>query len=503
MGNDAVRVAVLADTHLGYAAKVRTHPATGLNERVRDGMLAMRETVDQILAADVDVVVHAGDLFHKPWPAVAEIVWAKRQLDRFAAAGIPVVVSTGNHDAASERGRFPATAAIHDPDRGITAVTDPLAVFRPDGLDGLAVTVLTHYGLARAERLVPDPVDGEVNLLTAHGAAMLPGHEVFRCADSPGELPIGLDILTNPGWAAVALGHYHGQGPLPGLGRQQVWYAGSALRRGFADGPGGRGWLLLQIAADGTVTITPQFIAQRPQYDLPVIDAAGLTGDEVHERVRAHLGSVDVADAIVRQVVINVTGTHRAGMRLPALADAASSALQWMPVLRRPEPVPLTLTTDGGTEATVTDVAGSLRTARAADLPVVFGGYVSDWAAAAGVAAALIPAVTEDGQRHLRAAAGITEPVHDDTAALPPTPGPVPAGDPGIGHQDSADAVPVADPFTVEPRPAVAPRPAAAAADYDLAAPDETDEWIDDLANPDPGDTDPLIDAVTGQAVPW
>jgi hypothetical protein len=419
------RVAALSDTHLGYAARCRSH-SSGLNMRVRDGFLGLRETVDQILEADVDLVLHGGDLFHRSHPAISEIAWARRQLERFTAAGIPVMVSTGNHDFANDRGKSPATAAIHDPDRGIDAVIEPYRVFRP--VDGLNVHVISHVGLLAAERIIPEPIDGEVNLFTTHGAAQVPGHEIFATVDSPGEAVIGYDLLTLP-WSASLLGHYHGMGALPGFDggpTGQVWYAGSLLRRGFSDPEGGRGWLLVTIHDDGQVTVEPQCIRQRPQFDLPWIDAAGMTGAQVEEAIRENMAAVDLGDAIVRQRVVNCSLPVRRGVDTQALADLAKDALVWQPEFTRPAQLDFAA-------STAADVAvGSLSTAGSADLPTMFSGWYADFAERSAVAAELRPAVIETGTRLLRqvsgdaetgaseaatAAAAADEPTPDQTAA--------------------------------------------------------------------------------------
>ena len=82
---------------------------------------------------------------------------------------------------------------------------------------------------------------------------------------------------------------------MPGYGpadreRGQVWYTGSAVRRGFSDSVGPRGWLLVTLNDDGTVVVTTRPVWQRPQHELPVINAAGLTAAEVDEQVTTHLG---------------------------------------------------------------------------------------------------------------------------------------------------------------------------------------------------------------------
>jgi DNA repair protein SbcD/Mre11 len=393
----AYRLGFLSDTHLGYAAKCRTDPTTGLNLRVKDGYIALRDTVTQMIDADLDLVMHGGDLFHRSWPSVGDIVWARKQLQRLADANIPVYGNTGNHDASSERGKSPATAAVHDPARGIHMITDPSARIEP--MDGLVLHAVSHYGLAQEERVLPEPINGAVNLLTAHGAALVPGHEIFHCADSPGEQPIGLDLLTNDGFAMHLLGHYHGMGEII----DNVWYAGSAIRRGFSDPAGGRGWLLVTVHTDGSVKVEPQYISQRPQHDLPKIDAKGLTGSDVEERIRANLASVDLGNAIVRQVVTNCSTPIRRGIDQPGLASMAGETLMWMPDFRRPE-----VTSDDG-ERTVEGVGASLKTAGSADLPTMYSGWVTDYLSNTDVAEDLVPVVIDEGGRHLKAASADVE----------------------------------------------------------------------------------------------
>ena len=356
-------------------------------------MLALKERVTQMIDADVDVVIQGGDWFHRSWPSVGDIVWSRRQLDRFAQAGIPVYGNTGNHDASSERGKSPATAAVHDPERGIHMITDPYQRVQP--ADGLVAHFISHYGLAQEERLLPDPVDGAVNLLTAHGAALVPGHEIFHCADSPGEQPIGLDLLTNDGFAMHLLGHYHGQGEI----MDNVWYAGSSIRRGFSDPEGGRGWLLVTVHTDGTIKVEPQYIAQRAQFDLPKIDAKGLTGSDVEERIRANLSSVDLAGAIVRQVVTNCSTPVRRGIDQPSLTTLAAETLMWMPDLRAPRGH----RHDAG-DLTVEGIGSSFKTASAADLPTMYTGWVSSYVSGSDLNQALVPVIVEEGGSHLKAA---------------------------------------------------------------------------------------------------
>lgn len=391
------RIAFLSDTHLGYAARCRSHPQSGLNMRVRDGFLGLRETIDQVLERDdIDVVIHGGDLFHRSHPDVASISWARTQLQRLTDRGIPVVLNTGNHDFANDRGKMPATSAIDAPKDGLTAVTQPYVALQV--ADGLTVHTVSHVGLAAAERALPEPTAGDVNIFTAHGAAQVPGHPIFACIDSPGEAVIGYDVLSLP-WHGTLLGHYHGMGPLPGFSdssRQQAWYAGSLLRRGFSDPEGGRGWLLVTVAGNGDVSYERQYVQQRPQFDFPVIDAAGLTADEVEERIRGHIEAHDVSDAIIRQRVVNCSIATRRGINTATLAQETASALMWQPEFFRPAVAEFAESTD------VDNAVGSLRTAGTADLPVMWDSWVDGYSKNQGLAPSIAEPVARIGRDLLK-----------------------------------------------------------------------------------------------------
>jgi DNA repair exonuclease SbcCD nuclease subunit len=393
------RIAHLSDTHLGYAAKCRTNK-NGVNERVLDGLRGFRDSVTAIIEEQPDVVVHGGDLFHRSAPGVGEIAFARGQLERFAAAGIPVIGVTGNHDFATDRGKSNATAAVHDPTRNINMVVGADQVFRPE--DGLNIHVVSHAGLIGADRPEPALTDGDVNILASHGAAQVPGSAVFSCVDSPGEAVVSYDLLTLP-WSIVLLGHYHKRGPIAGFnkGDGQVWYAGSLLRRGFSDPPGGRGWLLVTVNSDGSTTVEERNIAQRPQFDLEEIDASGLTGHDVEERIRENLAQIDFAGGpILRQRVRNCPVAVRRGVNAAALKDLTSDALVWQLEFFRP-PLP---------ELEFADASGgNLATAGGTDLPASWATWFPEYADSQGIPDQERPGVLSAGADLLRDVSHDTE----------------------------------------------------------------------------------------------
>ncbi|HLH84049.1 MAG TPA: hypothetical protein VKV38_12360 [Trebonia sp.] len=356
------RIGVRGCQHLGYAARaMRLNRATGWNQRVVDGHIAHGLIMRDMVNAAVDGIVDGGDLSHWNKPVPRDIEIANRVDDLRVSAGIWAVANSGNH-CAGGGSDLSAMSIMHRPHLGMNAVyPDPkrgpgdgpgphpglYEIHRP--ADGLALHVVSHYGLDRSLagsgiRIDPEPLPGNVNLLFCHGALDADGR-LYRCTDPHGEeRPIpGRWALR--GWDAVLLSHYHTAGPVPGFGddgRCQVWYTGSALTRGFADEPGPRGWLLVTVHAPGAVTVELRTIWQRPQLDLPPIDATGLSPADLDDILAANIAGVPLADdesarvsgdggAIVRQVIRSTSPAQRQALsaRAGRYASLARDAAWW------------------------------------------------------------------------------------------------------------------------------------------------------------------------------
>lgn len=372
-----MRFAFFADTHLDYAItgrggeggrKVVTDPKTGLNVRVRDGYLALHETVTQILEAHavepIDAVIHGGDLFHYATPTPTSAAHASREFRRLTNEGVRVLVVAGNHDCSGLRSRVPAIASLHDPKCGVDVVVEPQRVIN---LGEARIHFISHLGLV-PDMVAPIPRANkdEIDVLVSHGVAALPDHPLFKVIEAPNERMLSGALLTDPNWSAVLLGHYHSRGALPGL--PHAWYAGSALRRGFSDGPGERGWLLCTLRTNGSVEIHPRNIRQRPQHDLPIVDAQGLTAREVNEHILANLAAVPLAGAIVRQRVRNCSGAIANSLDVRGFALATDATLSWQ---LRPEAPETSPNTSG-------EVLG-FHEAKRVDLAAAWGEWATRW----------------------------------------------------------------------------------------------------------------------------
>ncbi|GAA0309075.1 metallophosphoesterase [Halarchaeum salinum] len=79
------------DTHLGY----RQYHSP---ERRQDFLDAFRQVIEDAIAADVDAVVHAGDLYHDRTPGLEDLMGTIEVLRPLADADIPFLAVVGNHE---------------------------------------------------------------------------------------------------------------------------------------------------------------------------------------------------------------------------------------------------------------------------------------------------------------------------------------------------------------------------------------------------------------------
>ncbi|MBN2799392.1 MAG: metallophosphoesterase [Deltaproteobacteria bacterium] len=260
-----MRVLQLSDTHLG--AKLRVEGAPKGWSRHEDHLAALDAAL--ALVDQVDLVVHAGDLFDSASPP-AEVV--EQAVDRLTAvaARVPVLIIPGNHERNGLTGLLPCDAS------GLTVA---------DGARRLSVAGLT-VGLvpferdagrwAHASRVA---VGAGVDLLVHHqgvDGARVPGY-TFRSTRHS-------DVIATPhipeGVRWMASGHIHLHQCVPGPGWSAV-YAGSTERSAFVEGPQAKGAVLWDFEEDVRWRFVP--LGARPMRELHAL--SDLRGVEMGELV--------------------------------------------------------------------------------------------------------------------------------------------------------------------------------------------------------------------------
>ncbi len=227
-------------------------PRIRRRRRGHDFLANYRSALRTALNERVDIVVHGGDVFHRPSVPASLVHQAFEPLKDVADAGISVFVVPGNH----ERSRIPFDWLSRHPNVHVFKVSSTVwvSVGRTrvgiSGIPCIRRDARTRF-TDEVERSgwLAEPAD--LRLLVTHqafeGAVVGPsdftfrrGHDVVRMADVP------------TGFAAVLSGHIHRSQvlttdlrgatcPVP------VFYPGSVERTAFAERHEPKGFLLLEI----------------------------------------------------------------------------------------------------------------------------------------------------------------------------------------------------------------------------------------------------------------
>jgi exonuclease SbcD len=223
-----IRFLHLADSHLGAR-----HPGGGAGTYVAN----LRAALAPARAGAIDLVLHAGDLFHRSRPSSRLLSEGAAALAEAAEAGAEVVLLPGNH----ERSLLPATLLLAHPRIHLLDLPRRVSL-RLSGIDaavfGFPFVREDPRGRFEAELRATGWPRGraEVNLLLLHqaldGATVGPSGYTFR--GGPDVIP---RAWIPPDLDYAALGHIHRHQALrhPGAPDLPLVYAGSTERTSRAE----------------------------------------------------------------------------------------------------------------------------------------------------------------------------------------------------------------------------------------------------------------------------
>ncbi|MFM9107223.1 MAG: exonuclease SbcCD subunit D [Chloroflexota bacterium] len=353
-----LRIAHLADTHLGHRQYPKPDPVTGRNQRAVDVELAFERAIDDILAREPDLVIHAGDVFDHVRPSWTTLRVFVRAMRKIELAGIPCLVIAGNHDTPRLRtsGSVYSLLEMVLPGIRFAAGYDMPAPWRPEGLD-VALHPAPHGALTNPDPPLPLLLPGLRNVLVFHGLApqaqSAVGHE-------PGEESLTPEMLDSEA-DYIALGHYH----IPGEQTRNAWYAGSTERFGFRDERVDPGYNLVTLGDPGAAPRVERIsLPGRPMHTLKPVDGEGLEARQIANLILDRAARLDDPDAITR---VEVRGAPRPVRReAERLVRAELADRVWLLDIRAPV-----------TYAGLDPVAGE-RVEHLPPLPDLFAQFIAD-----------------------------------------------------------------------------------------------------------------------------
>jgi len=332
--NDApLRIAHLADTHLGFSALTRLCPTSGRNQRAVDIEHAFAAAVDHIIAAgDIDLVLHAGDVFHHSRPPIQTLIFFVQQMRRLEAAGIPTIVIGGNHDTPRLRNAGSILDLCAVACRNVRFATGydwerfPLILKDRNVL----VTAVPHGAFTNEQP--PNAMLTEsdaINLLVAHGSFDLAVQHDRRGGADEIE-----DALLDPRYDYIALGHWH----IHEQKRTNTFYSGSTERIGLSDLTAKPGYVRVTLGGAEALTIEHVPLPARDHLTLPIVKGEELSAEAIVALVVRRLEREPAARRAEAMVLCGVRdtplGVDREVVRLLRGLDIVKECWAFIPDVR-------------------------------------------------------------------------------------------------------------------------------------------------------------------------
>jgi exonuclease SbcD len=324
-----LRIAHLADTHIGMENYGRINPETGLNQRLHDFLKSLDQAIDGAIASEVDVVVFAGDIYKTRDPTPTHQREFARRVHRLSLAGIQTVIVAGNHDIPLSAGRATSVdifRALDIPRVTVARVMSTLVLQTAAGplqivafpwtvrSAVLAQPEFKNHTMAELNQAMLDlnraKLRSEAEALDPDLPSIVVGHAHLFGARIGAErlLTMGADPMFDlatfdlPGIDFVALGHIHKHQALS-YASPRVVYAGSIDRVDFGEQDEDKGWVYVELPEKGKAEWEFRKVAARP---FLTIEAVVESDNATEDVVRAIVRQADKLENAVVRVRIDV-----------------------------------------------------------------------------------------------------------------------------------------------------------------------------------------------------
>lgn len=269
--------------------------------------------VDLCLAERADALTIGGDLYDGDWHDYATGAFFAREAARLAEAGIPVVIVTGNHDAASRITRslrLPESVHVLPVDAPGSVVLESLGLAVHG--QGYATPVVSNDLSAE----YPAPVSGLVNVGLLHTSA-------DGKFDHAPYAPCRVERLADRGYDFWGLGHVHERALL--WADPPVLFPGCLQGRSVRE-TGPKGATIVTFGTDGRPVLEER-VLDVVRWAVVDVDASALVDvDEVATAAASALaGAVEEAEGRLLAARVRVVGASSAHAAL--LRDARR--LEW------------------------------------------------------------------------------------------------------------------------------------------------------------------------------
>lgn len=297
-----MKIAHLADLHLGYRAYTKLNER-GINLREFDVLETFREVLRKINQIQPNLIIIAGDVFHKPRPSNLTIFRTIQLLRKFReTCNAPIVTVSGNHEctktleSGSILGIFEAVVP------NFHLIDGTIKELELKSLDTLVVGVPYNALGELKEKSLSSDKTFKYNILSMHGS-----YDSVKCPELSAygkEELITSEALNQPAWDYIAFGHYHTYTKLA----ENAYYSGSIERTStniWKEAKEDKGFILYDLKAKQIEFV--KLASPRKVIDLKKINAENLTSEDINLLLISEMDKIkDLQDKIVRVTIENI-----------------------------------------------------------------------------------------------------------------------------------------------------------------------------------------------------
>lgn len=294
-----MKILTFADFHLGVQTYGKTDPTTNLNTRVLKALESLDEMIDYAIKKKIKVVVFAGDAYKNS--SVLPNIQAEfnKRMRRLVDHGIQLLLLDGNHDVDKmETKKSPLN--VYDDLKVPSVIQTRFHKEVEITIDNETIKFVflpTYHTEQELREIVDNTVyDGKPIVYIFHGTIRGANLNDWNIAEK--ETYVEPDIFDKPGVAAVIMGHLHKHQTL--YNQPLIYYCGSLQRVDFSEEKQPKGFVVLNVKEDSTVTY--EFIEVESQKFFTLNDNL--------------IGKQDETDYIIEQLNKNIDKIEKAIVRI-------------------------------------------------------------------------------------------------------------------------------------------------------------------------------------------
>jgi len=320
-----MKIVHLADLHLGYRAYYRLDPH-GFNLREMDVLTAFREALRKIAEINPDLIIIAGDVFHKPRPSNLTIFQTIHRLAVFRShCKAPIVIISGNHECVKTMESGNVLNIIERVIPDTLLVDGDIKELEFKNLDTLVVGVpYNALGKLKDRKLIPDK-QFKYNILSIHGS-----YDSIKCPELSqygNEELLTAEMINQRDWDYIAMGHYHSFTEL----ESNAYYSGSIERTStniWKEAKEDKGFIEYDLDKKECKFHTLE--SPRKVVDIKKIDATNLTAEDINLRLDQEVSKIpDFSSKIVRITLENVDPVSLRGLDYKKIRQYKKQAVQF------------------------------------------------------------------------------------------------------------------------------------------------------------------------------